>query len=298
MKLLAIKNFVKVNGRAPRKVHHVMTKHLLLILVWAVSSAVASTALAQQDTGMQEIESMFSNEENSSDVSQPEPEPSSIRQKPAEGPAEGKPADVKEVSDLERLQSFNDIAVISRRFLPKSQRFEAFVGGALNLNDAFFYNFGLQGRLGYYFSERYGVEATATFLTSSEREVTSTLKEKRGVRTEAYVTPSSFYVLDFKWSPIYGKMSWRNQKITPFDHYFTFGLGMTSTNQGGSGNLTYHLGTGQIYAFSKSGGLRWDFSWYSFQAKVNVAGVQSVSNYNNLVFTIGWSWFFPEATYR
>jgi len=277
-----------------------MVKHLLFILLWAVPCALAAppAAWAQQDTGMDEIESMFSNDENASESVRPAPTPvpSSAGAKAADGgQSDVKGTEVKDVSDLGKLQGFKDIAVISRRFLPKSQRFEAYLAPALNLNDAFFYNFGLEARIGYYLKERYGVEATLAFMTASDRDVTTDLREQRGVQTTAFVTPSSFYMLDFKWSPIYGKMSWQNKKITPFDLYFSFGLGMTGTNQGGS-SLSFHLGTGQVFAYSKSGGLRWDFSWYAFSAQSSVD--KSTSNYNNLVFSIGWSWFFPEATYR
>lgn len=282
-----------------------MVKQLLFILLGAALSAALSflaapQALAQQDSGMDEVESMFSKDEATSEAAQPQPTPpppsaAAGQQQKTDGLSDVKQTEIKDVSDLGKLQGFKDIAVISRRFLPKSQRFEAYVAAALNLNDAFFYDFGVQARIGYYFRERYGIEGIGTFLTASNRPVTNELKNNLQVVTTAFVTTQSYFGADFKWVPIYGKMTYNNKKITPFDLYFSLGLGMTGTNQGQS-DATFHLGTGQAFAFSKGGALRWDFSWYAFQATSTVNNTSSL--YNNLLFTIGWSWFFPEATYR
>jgi outer membrane beta-barrel protein len=134
------------------------------------------------------------------------------------------------------------------------------------------------------------------FLTTAERQVTTDLGNK-DVQTKSFVTPKSYIGADFKWVPIYGKMAWRNRKITPFDLYFSIGGGTTSTNQGTS-EPTFHLGTGQIFALSKSTAFRWDFSWHAFQSKAGSGTTQSSSNFNNLFITVGMSFFFPEATYR
>jgi outer membrane beta-barrel protein len=268
-----------------------MVKQFLLILLCAV---VVSPAHAQEDTGLDEVETMFSKDESTPEPARPEGSSKPVQ---PGSQTDAKQADIKDVGDLGKLQSFKDISVISRRFLPKSQRWELYLAPALNLNDAFFLNFGIQGRVGYYFRERYGIEGIFSYMTVSEREVTSDLKEKRKVDTTAFVTTTSYLGVDFKWIPIYGKMTLNNHKITPFDVYFSAGLGLTGTKQGES-VMSIHVGTGQAFALSKSSALRWDFSWYTFNAKSSVDTTGNSALYNNLVFTIGWSWFFPEATYR
>jgi len=276
-----------------------MFKRLLFTSLLAMTAMTASSALAQQDSGMDEIETLFSSDEDAGEAARASQAPASRPPSDTNTGAEpqAKEPEFKGVSDLGRLQAFKDIAVISRRFLPKSQRFELYLAPALNLNDAFFLNFGVQGRAAYYFNERYGIEGIATLLTVTEREVTTSLKNSRDVNTTSFVTPRSYYGLDFKWVPIYGKMTWANTKITPFDLYFSGGLGLTGTNQG-EYPLTFHLGSGQVFAMSKSSALRWDVSWFLFYTKSNVDRSGSTLLYNNLLFTIGWSWFFPEATYR
>lgn len=205
--------------------------------------------------------------------------------------------DIKGVSDLSSLSEFKDIAVIQKRFLPKTQRFEGF--GGLNgiLNDKFFSSIGFNGRLGYHFTERLGIELLVMLLATGERDVTKNLRERRGVVTTNFVSPQNYYGADIRWTPVYGKMSFLNNKITTFDLYFSAGAGITNTNQGGS-EPTIHLGTGQVFAITKSAAFRWDFSWNFYNAKSGVAGAQQNSLYNNLFLTLGASFFFPEATYR
>lgn len=276
-----------------------MTKHLLFTLVFATCSGLGFTlapitALAQQEAapstgGGDDIESLYSQEEEA---------PAAV-EVPVEKPADKQvqQADIKDITDLVQLAPFKDVAVIQKRFLPKTGRFEFFGGPTVVLNDAFFLNFGLNARLAYYFRERYGIEFVGMYLTTSERQVTTDLREKRGVTTTSIVTPKNYMGLDFKWTPIYGKMTWMNKKITPFDLYFSGGGGMTGTNQGSS-EPTVHLGTGQIFAISKSMAFRWDFSWNFYNAKSSVTSSSSSSLYNNLFITVGMSFFFPEATYR
>lgn len=217
--------------------------------------------------------------------------------KPIDPEAKAAESELKGVSDLTNLAEFKDVAMIQKRYLPKTGRFEAFGGLQGILNDKFFVSFGGSGRIGYYFTERLGLEALVMVFTTAEKSVTKDLREKRGVLTTNFVSPTSYYGLDFKWTPVYGKMSFANRKITPFDLYFSIGGGMTSTNQGGS-EPTVHFGTGQMFAFNKSAALRWDFSWNFYNAKSGVAGAQANATYNNLFLTVGASFFFPEATYR
>jgi outer membrane beta-barrel protein len=237
-----------------------------------------------------EAESFFNKQED--EISK---EPSIQAKKPETTPAT---TNVKEISDLGKLAPFKDIAVIQKRFLPKTGRFELFGALGGTLNDAFFIDATANLRLGYYFRERYGIEFTGLYISTSNRTVTDSLA-KRGVTTASLVTPQSYYGLDFKYTPIYGKMAFGNKTLTPFDMYFSGGLGQTSYNNGSAPTL--HLGTGQIFAMSKAFALRWDFSWNFFQATTYINSTQTVGSsaiFNNLFVLLGASWFFPEATYR
>lgn len=209
--------------------------------------------------------------------------------------------DISTLSELSTLAPFSDIAVIERRFLPKTKRWE-FSGSLLGtINNPFFTNMGAGLRGGYYFQEKFGVEAMYFFVSSNERSVTDNLRTKRNVKTESLVTPKGYFGADFKWTPMYGKMTFMNKRIVPFDFYFSAGVGMTNTDQGNS-EPTLHLATGQAFALSKKMAVRWDLSWNLYQAKTTIvksgASRETTANQDDLYLSLGVSFFFPEATYR
>ncbi|MGZ3772429.1 MAG: outer membrane beta-barrel domain-containing protein [Pseudobdellovibrionaceae bacterium] len=201
---------------------------------------------------------------------------------------------LSDFSGLGKLAPFNEISVIQKRFLPKTGRFQLFGGGTILTNNPFFNTIGGVAKAGYFLTETWGVELNYFSLTTSERTTTQELRDIQGVSTENLVYPKSFLGADVMFAPIYGKLAWFNEKIIPFDLYFSVGYGTTNT-QAGQNAGTIHLATGQIFALTKSVAFRWDFSWNFFNAK----GIDGTENsFNNLFLTVGMSWFFPEASYR
>ena len=213
----------------------------------------------------------------------------------------------KKVSDLVYLSSFRDLAVIQKRYFPKTNRFEFSTGGAINLKNSLFNNMGGAFRLGYFLNENFGLEASYFYLSSFDKELIKRLKNK-GQFIERLVNPEHYIGGSFKWIPIYGKMALLNKSIVPFDIHFSFDLGRTITvdNRGG---FTMGGGVGQIFPFSRSIAFRWDFSWHVYKPgiKVNETGavIQSdesqgreIGYHNDLFFSMGLSFFFPKAKYR
>jgi outer membrane beta-barrel protein len=203
-----------------------------------------------------------------------------------------------ELSGLGKLAPFSDIAVISKRYLPKTHRFEFFPNFGLIMNDAFFTDVVLGGRLGFYFNENWGIEASGMSISTSQKGVTNELQANPpngyGVVTTSLSTPTSYFGADIKWDPIYGKVAFMNNSIVPFDFYFSLGGGVTGTNQGSSAG-TGHIGTGQIFAITKWMAGRWDISWYGYSGQSSAGGS---SFFSNIHATIGVSFFFPGAEYR
>ncbi len=269
-----------------------------LLLILATLATLPATSFAQElgdgsgsDSGLgEEMESLFSDQQKQADQAEDRAEEQQQQQ-------EAKPADlqVKELSDLAKLAPFADVAMIQKRYLPRTGRFEAYIAAATILNDAFFTTIGGDGRLAYYFTERYGVELQAMKMFSSDRRTTKDLRES-SVATTSFVQPTSYFGLDFKWSPVYGKMTYRNRRIIHFDMYFSAGGGSTSHSQGSS--PTVHVGTGQNFALTKSMTFRWDFSLNMYSATSTVGTSRGSSSYQNLFLGAGVSWFFPEASYR
>lgn len=270
-----------------------------LVIVVGQLGAVASHAQIappQEDTGLESLYDRYEDQE----VKQTEAV--KTQQRKEEEPA--KAVDQKEmtkISELAKLAPFQDVAVIQRRFLPKTQRFEFGGSAAISTNNAFFNNLGASLRMAYYFTEKSGLELSYLYLGSSERPITKGLRDDRKISTASLVEPESYYGVAYKWSPVYGKMAWLGKRIIPFDISFSPGLGMTQTAIGGS-STTVSLGASQLFALSKGTGLRWDLVWnfYSATTKPVTGGVQreETSNHNDLILMVGYSFFFPEAKYR
>jgi outer membrane beta-barrel protein len=206
--------------------------------------------------------------------------------------------DLTTLSDLGTLEPFDDIAVIERRYLPKTNRFEINLNGLVGLNNPFFSNLGAAARLAYYFQERYGLELMYFYLNSSARQITTNLHDNRDIATTSFVSAESFAGAAFRWNPIYGKITFLNNRIVPFDMTFSLGGGVTGTNAGRE-EPTVHIGTSQVYALSKSWALRWDLNWNFYQAHSTLTnGTSSTGFQNDLMLGLGASFFFPEAKYR
>ena len=208
---------------------------------------------------------------------------------------------MQSVSDLDSLTPFNDIAVIQKRFLPKSQRFEFNPNVGLVTNNAFFMTTYVQARLAYAFTEKLAMEFTFAMFMDQKYKVTEDLKDDALVDTKSLLLPDSYYGADLRWSPIYGKMGMFSDGIVPFDMYFSAGGGIMSTNQDTT-PFAMHAGTGQIFAVNKWMAFRWDLSMYFYTTAVKSADAGSTAttdqSFTDVQLSLGMSFFFPDATYR
>ena len=224
------------------------------------------------------------------------------QEKKVHAKAESKDAvkEVQTLSDLATLAPYTDVAVIQRRFLPKSGRAELTAGAFSNLNNPFFNSIGVGLRAAYYVRERYALEVMGALATTSSRQVTDDLaKGVNKISTDNVVTSKGFAVAAFKWNPIYGKITWLNRTIVPFDLNFNLGGGVTFLENNNTAP-TVHLGTSQVFALSKGMAFRWDLIWNYYQANVTDATTQQKStlDQNDLFLGVGMSFYFPEAKYR
>lgn len=201
-------------------------------------------------------------------------------------------------STLGRLAPFKEVSIIQRKFLPKTGRIQLNAALGLVTNDPFFNTTSYNARAGYFFTEGIGIEIDYTGMNTSQRQVTKNLNEVENIITDSLVSIKSYLGAHIFLVPFYGKMTLGNESIVPFDFYFTLGYGTTKVNSTGGGDEnpgTYHAGMGQIFAVSKAFAVRWDLSGNFFAA----SGLDgSKQQFNNLLFSLGFSFFFPEAKYR
>ncbi len=281
-----------------------MKRHLLILTALISAQFFVESVRAQEedfdtsasDTALEE--SIYKNEADlllENKVEQAEKR----NQQPLQGAAP-KAEEIKSITDLDQLTPFNDIAVIQKRFLPKSGRFELNPNLGLITNNAFFMTTYFQTRLAYSFTEKWAIEAQAAIFMDSEQKVTKDLESEAEVSTKSLLLPEMYYGASIRWSPIYGKMGAFSDGIIPFDMYFSLGGGIMDTNQEDS-PFALHAGTGQIFAISKGVAFRWDLSGYFYSSQVAKAGTGGGTNsqsFTDIQLSLGMSFFFPDATYR
>lgn len=204
---------------------------------------------------------------------------------------------VPKFSDLSRLSPFEDVAVISRKFIPKTGRFDLSTTLAFTVNNPFYTNLGGDFALGYSFSESWAIATDYFILSGNPRQITKDLDSKANVETKSLVSPKNFLGFYLRWMPIYGKMSFLDEAIVPYDIYFRLGGGLTQTEEK-SGESTVSFGIGQVFGVNKSLALKWDFLWNYYQATVTEAGEEKKLGHSDLFLNVGLSFFFPEAKYR
>ena len=275
-------------------------KVFLFILLFLPSVLMAQNEnQSEEDQSVNEIEGLFKEEAQADER----------RQRSRRKKSESSPEVPKNLSDLKGLEIFSDIAVIQKRYLPKTGRFELYIAGGTNLNDAFFFGNGVNLSLGYNLMEKWAVEGVFNYIQNSARNVTNKLLEK-GVSTEGSISTDQYAGFNVKWTPIYGKYAYLDKKIIPFDLYFSFGGGLTtprvvssaSTSQEGKTEIkspyTLRLGTGQIFAINKWMAFRWDLANHFIFSEIEADGKKKNQWNNNVFLYLGLSFFFPEAKYR
>lgn len=219
---------------------------------------------------------------------------------------------VKEVSDLSRLSPFDDIAVIQKRFLPKTSRWESNFSIMSILNNKFYYLMGASARLGYFIREKHGIGLQGYGVIYHEKFFSLKLQGKpNSITAFNYIAPRFFGGVYYRWTPIYGKFSFLNKKIHYFDMFFDFGLGAVNIINAIEGKkislqwkpalpvaFTSRLSTGQVFALNKNMGLTWDFTWYLYFYQLKQPGETRWQTAHDLSLALGFNYYFPEVRSR
>ena len=197
-------------------------------------------------------------------------------------------------SSLTDLAPFSDVSIIKKKYLSRTERFQAFGGFTGIVNDPWFSGLGLDGKFAYHFTEAWGLELNYFILSTSERAAAKELHDEHGIEPSSLVTVKNYSGIHLTWTPLYGKMSLSNHRIIPFDILFSAGFGSSKVDHG-EGGSTLHFGTGQVFALTKAQAFRWDITWNVVSARpIN----KPTQTFNNISITAGYSFFFPEAKYR
>jgi outer membrane beta-barrel protein len=208
-------------------------------------------------------------------------------------------------SDLSHFAPFSEVSVIQKKFLPKTTRFQFHLGSSYLTNNPFYDTLALSTKLAFYFSDSIGLEINGMFMNRAPKYVTEDLKDIHAVLTNSLVSAKSYVGLDLVLVPFYGKITWLDNRIIPYDFYLSLGGGSTTLTDVKDSASTLHVAVGQIYALTKSFVVRWDLSVNSYKAEVpEVTNTGSATNtvksqdFRDVFLGGGISFFFPGADYR
>lgn len=204
-------------------------------------------------------------------------------------------------SDLGQLEPYKNIAVIQKKFFPKTERWEFFISGLSSLNNKLFTSLGAKANLSYHFSERWSIEGQLWFLGQISRDFTENIENRYQIASSDLVTPQGYAGVNLVWSPIYGKLSLFESTINPFELYFSFGGGLILTDDSQTAPAV-HAAIGQIHPISTQTTIRWEIGGNVFQAegKGSLAGDQRGQKVMSEIIyvSLGVSFYFPEVERR
>lgn len=197
-------------------------------------------------------------------------------------------------SKMKSSYNFRDTVIIQKNYMPKTSRFQVYGGLSLSMNDVFYRTYGGDLRVGYHFTETWGLELNSFFLTSSDTQEKTDLAGKQSLSVQNLMTPKNFYGANLYYSSIYGKMALEDRRILPFEFYQTLGVGQMTTNPT-STSTAFYFGLGNIFSISKNSILRADLSWYFYTSKTITGSNQSS---NTIFLTFGFGRMLPEVARR
>lgn len=158
---------------------------------------------------------------------------SAFAQGPKATPAPASNAgDKLDVTDLEKkywAAKDSDFNVVQNRLFSKANRFSLSGSYGMGVNESWSETPTMAFNLGYYFSERWGVELNYTSTASKDNKDVERLKVQGGYPNHNLV--KDFYGVSVNWVPFYAKMSFLNSSIVYFDMGVSLGAGMMSYEQ-------------------------------------------------------------------
>lgn len=132
--------------------------------------------------------------------------------------------DLKKLEDKYWAAKDTDFNVVQNRTYTKANKFFASLSYGPLVNDAYSYGRMTNGALGYYFSERWGLEVAHEMGNLKNSDSTDVFITRNKFAPD-YNTFKSYTSLNLIMVPFYAKMSFWDRKIMYFDMQFSFGVG-------------------------------------------------------------------------
>lgn len=195
---------------------------------------------------------------------------------------------------LEKSQTYSDLSSIQKTYMPKSKRL-LLSGGYSNIpSDVFFRTQGYNVKASFHLTESWGFEVFHHGFSSSDRDEIDDIDYIQGERIKNLVPLSSFNGANLYFNTIYGKLSFNNSSIVPFEIYQLFGIGQATTiNKTSAASM--QVGIGNLFSLSRSNVFRVELVWALYTIE-DLFGKKELTNSFFLNLNLGR--FFPKPEYR
>lgn len=229
----------------------------------------------------------------------------------AQAEARADEARAKQTREAPNLDLDERIRPVSGRMFTKDGRHELSPTVGLSLGDAFFtkYVFGL--RYAYHFAETWSLGLNGAWALSTPSGAV-TRCDSNGQNCEVPTkedlarTPGDMGFLgslDVSWAPLYGKISVLAEKVLHFDTYGVLGAGVVQSKMAPPDGRevetrivpALHVGVGQRYFVSRNATLRFEIRDVLYQTDVQGKTGVEKDLQNQLLFTIGLSFFLGDG---
>lgn len=178
--------------------------------------------------------------------------------------------DIKKLEQKYWAAKDDDFSVVQNRRYTKAERFYLTVSGGIPFNDPYSTGTIFGGSLGYFFNERWGLEANYNSMDMKDNDAVKQFVDTYGAIPDHNVLKSSYFLSGI-WVPFYAKMSVVDKAIIYFDMGISAGVGQLNYEiTQAEGNISkntfaYKLGVFQQIFFSEHFAVRADLinTWSS-----------------------------------
>jgi outer membrane beta-barrel protein len=165
-------------------------------------------------------------------------------------------ANEKDVYEFSWLDPDKEVYVLQNRKFRKSNHLQLNIGGGVTTSGAFVDATSIQGRVGYFFNEDFGLEGFYSKNSGKENDTAIGVRNAGGAGSKPFRRIIDNYsgalVL---WSPFYSKINTFN-KIIYMD--WIFGLGYAQVQEHNNRLEVQQFSSSTVQTFETHGGLVWD----------------------------------------
>jgi len=165
------------------------------------------------------------------------------------------------------LPVFDQPSTVKKRNVSVAHHIDFGASLGVGVNEAFFDMALIGFSTTYHFSEYSGIQFVGSYLSTQSSQFVGKINDV-GAPPKAnlqYLPPPRWYALiDYQFTPYYGKLSLTKQTVINQSLYLTGGVGIVNIN-GEENSFALEGGLGQNYYFSPHWGLNLDFRGLLFQ---------------------------------